>query len=97
LQEVTCKINVGNPKELKKIEFQIEDELTKELTSVTNKAQSKKLDVFGFGKLLYDNHPELWRKYKKDWAEHFSDAKVKTSVNITLETVGARVESIHEQ
>ncbi|MFC0188614.1 Ger(x)C family spore germination protein [Fictibacillus aquaticus] len=97
LQEVTCKINVGSPKELKKIEFQIEEELTKELTSVIDKAQSKKLDVFGFGKLLYDNHPEMWRKYKKDWAEHFSDANVKTTVNITLETVGARVESIHEQ
>ncbi|MFC7370584.1 Ger(x)C family spore germination protein [Fictibacillus iocasae] len=95
LQEVTCSIDVGNPAELKKIENQIEKVLTKEILKTIRKAQKKKVDVFGFGKMLYDDYPVQWKGMKENWGEQFSEAQTDIKVKIILETLGARVESIH--
>jgi spore germination protein KC len=97
LQEVTCAVDIGDPNSLMKMEKRISEELSNQVRKTVKKAQQKKTDVFGFGKLLYNTHPEVWKKYKSDWEKEFSNVEVDTNVKIKLETVGARVETIHEQ
>jgi spore germination protein KC len=97
LQEVTCDINVGDPNSLIQMEKHLNNELTTQIQRTVEKAQKRKLDVFGFGKLLYNRYPDIWNKREKNWDEEFSNVELETHVNITLESVGARVEPIHLQ
>ncbi|MGA4719950.1 Ger(x)C family spore germination protein [Fictibacillus nanhaiensis] len=97
LQEVTCAVDVGDPQKLLEMEKRVNQELARHIKSTVKKAQEEKTDVFGFGKLLYNKDPEVWKKYKENWKEKFSDVELETNVSIKLESVGARVETIHEQ
>ncbi|MET3728425.1 spore germination protein KC [Fictibacillus halophilus] len=97
LQEVTCAVDVGDPKTLLEMEKRVNEELARHIKGTVKKAQDEKTDVFGFGKLLYNKDPEVWKKYKENWKDEFSNVELETNVSIKLESVGARVETIHEQ
>lgn len=97
LQEVTCAVDVGDPNTLLEMEKRVNQALARHIKSTVEKAQDKKTDVFGFGKLLYNKDPELWKTYKEKWNEEFSNVEFEANVSIKLESVGARVETIHEQ
>ncbi|MQR96225.1 Ger(x)C family spore germination protein [Fictibacillus phosphorivorans] len=97
LQEVTCAVDVGDPNTLLQMEKGVNEALARHIKSTVEKAQDKKTDVFGFGKLLYNKDPKVWKIYKEKWNEEFSNVEFETNVSIKLESVGARVETIHEQ
>ncbi|MFG6495044.1 Ger(x)C family spore germination protein [Fictibacillus sp. UD] len=97
LQEVTCAVDVGDPKSLLLMEKRINEELSSHIVSTVKEAQEKKTDIFGFGKLFYNKYPNVWEKYKGNWKEEFANVELQTNVSIKLESVGARVETIHEQ
>ncbi|ANC77138.1 hypothetical protein ABE65_010140 [Fictibacillus phosphorivorans] len=97
LQEVTCAVDVGDPNTLLQMEKGVNQALARHIKSTVEKAQDKKTDVFGFGKLLYNKDPKVWKIYKEKWDEEFSNVEFETNVSIKLESVGARVETIHEQ
>jgi spore germination protein KC len=95
LQEVTCNLDVGDPNELHKMEKLINKEIKQEVMDAVKKAQKQKIDIFGFGKLLYNKYPDVWKQKKKNWEDEFAHLDVETHVKITLESVGARVETIN--
>lgn len=46
-------------------------------------------DVGGFGEALRIQHPQVWRKVKKDWDKTFSTIPVRFSTDIQIEDYGS--------
>jgi spore germination protein KC len=98
LQEITCDLDVSNPKILPDIEQQVEKSIKQDIESAVSKAQELEVEPFGFGKILFDKEPKLWKKnYEKGWNKKFAKVKVNTTVSIRLESVGTKVKTIHEE
>jgi spore germination protein KC len=98
VQEITCKIDVGDPNTIIEMEKQVEEQIKDDIESAVQKAQQKNIDVLGFGKILYENEPKMWEEhYKKEWKNEFSKVKIKAYVTIQIESVGTRVKTIHEK
>ncbi|MBP1989842.1 Ger(x)C family spore germination protein [Paenibacillus eucommiae] len=98
LQEVTCKMDISDPNTIIEMEKQVEEHIEHDIESAVQLAKQKKIDVFGFGKSLYDKEPKMWKKqYKKVWKKEFTKVKVTPVVTIQMESVGTRVKTIHEK
>ena len=98
LQEITCNLDVSNPTNLLDMEVQIEKSIKDDIESAVKKAQELEVEPFGFGKLLFDQEPKLWKeKYEKGWSKKFAELNVNTTVSIRLESVGTKVKTIHEE
>ncbi|MCU6795636.1 Ger(x)C family spore germination protein [Paenibacillus sp. WQ 127069] len=83
--EVTCDIDLTEPKTVEKLQKEAERELeTLMKKSVAVMQKKYKVDIFGFGQVIYNSNPKLWKSMEKDWDERFTDLKVlyKTKVNI---------------
>jgi spore germination protein KC len=98
LQEITCKLDVSNPDTLIDLEQQVEESIKQDIESAVDKAKEMEIDVFGFGKMLFDIEPKRWKEnYEKEWGEKFTKVNVKTKVTIRMESVGTKVKSINEK
>ncbi|MCZ8538337.1 Ger(x)C family spore germination protein [Paenisporosarcina quisquiliarum] len=98
LQELTCKMDVSNPKKLIDMEEQIEASIKEDIERAVEQAKKQKVDVFGFGKMVYEKEPKKWKEtYEKEWGREFANIKVDPVIFIRMESVGTRVNSIHEK
>ena len=98
LQEITCKMDVSDPKKLIDMEKQIEASMKEDIERAVEQAKKQKIDVFGFGKLVYEKEPKKWKgKYEKEWESELANVKVNPVIFIRMESVGTRVNSIHEK
>jgi spore germination protein KC len=98
LKEVTCDLDVSDPKVLKNLEKVVENALQKNIESALDKAKNLEIDVFGFGKMVYDKEPDIWEKeYGKEWGTAIRELDVSTVVSIKMENTGTRVNTINEE
>ncbi len=98
LKEVTCDLDVSDPKVLKNLEKVVENALQKNIESALDKAKNLEIDVLGFGKMVYDKEPDIWEKeYGKEWGTAIRELDVSTVVSIKMENTGTRVNTIHEE
>ncbi|MGE6486871.1 Ger(x)C family spore germination protein [Paenisporosarcina sp. NPDC076898] len=98
LQEITCNMDVSDPNNLIDMEKQVEAAIKEDIERAVEQAKEQKLDVFGFGKLVYEKEPKKWKeKYKKEWGNELANVKVDPVIFIRMESVGTRVNSIHEK
>lgn len=98
LQEITCDLDVSNPKTLLDMEEQVEKSIKQDIESAVNKAQELEIEPFGFGKILFDKEPKLWKEnYEKGWSKKFAKVNVNPTLSIRLESVGTKVKTIHEE
>jgi spore germination protein KC len=51
-------------------------------------------DIFGFGDLLYKEHPKEWNKVKENWNENFKDAHINVNVSSQINQTGILSKSI---
>ncbi|MCY8534373.1 Ger(x)C family spore germination protein [Bacillus vallismortis] len=74
---------------IERIETNIENEVKKIVGHVLKKIQKEyKADVAGFDESLRLEHPDLWKKVKKNWEDTFSKAAITYSVNVTITHYG---------
>ncbi|TYS11660.1 Ger(x)C family spore germination protein [Bacillus subtilis] len=74
---------------IERIEKNIENEVKKIVGHVLKKIQQDyKADVAGFDESLRLEHPDLWKKVKKNWDDTFSKAHITYSVNATITHYG---------
>ncbi|MHA6486388.1 Ger(x)C family spore germination protein [Bacillus cabrialesii] len=74
---------------IERIEKNIENEVKKIVGHVLKKIQQDyKADVAGFDESLRLEHPDLWKKVKKNWDDTFSKADITYSVNATITHYG---------
>lgn len=90
LAEFNCKLNISDPKVIKKIEKTI----SKKIHSLINKAiiklqQEFKSDALGWGEYLYRNNYKAWLKYRDDWSNVFTKMNYKIDVNFKITHKGS--------
>jgi spore germination protein KC len=87
--EVACSIDLSNPKEMYKLEIEMEKQINDKIQKAAHKVQKQfKSDIFGFGQAIYQEDPESWEKMKEDWDQTFVDVKVKTKIDVKLRRTG---------
>lgn len=63
--------------------------LRKELEKVIEMVQvDYGLDIFGFGEVVKDKMPDLWREIEDDWVSIFKELKVDVNTNIKIRNSG---------
>lgn len=98
IYNITSPVDIQNYKEIHKIEKAWQKSLTKDLSKVIKKFQTKYLsDIFGFGNLIYKKDPKTWNKLKKDWnSKYFPNLNIKIKTNLKIEATGSLVKTIKE-
>ncbi|MEH6994672.1 Ger(x)C family spore germination protein [Neobacillus drentensis] len=91
ISELLCNKDITKRKVIKEFEKKAEQELEKEIKEGIIEAQKLKSDVFGFGEILRITHQSQWKKYKHQWGDLFSEAKVNVEVNLEIEGTGMRI------
>ncbi len=88
-------LDVSEPNVMKEIEGLFNQRLLPEIVSAIAKAQTEfKSDIFGFGNSVHSQHPEQWKKIKKDWSDIFSKATVSVSVESSVFQTGEIRDSV---
>lgn len=96
---ITCKINlkmnieVGSyPQDfkkgldIKKLNKEMSDELTKQAKEVTNTLVQANCDALGIGRRISSFHPELWKKI--NWVEEYKNVQFEPSVKVNIIKTG---------
>lgn len=99
ISEINCKINLDDPKEIKKLEDKFNNKVKKFINKALYITQKEyKSDVFGFGNMIYREDYQTWKKIKDNWNnEIFPNIKINTKVNISLTKKGALKQTIKEE
>ncbi len=76
---------------IKRAEEAAEEEIKKKIMKALEKTQKNfKVDVAGFGKQVHIHYPELWKKWKPEWEERFSQTTVEIRVEVRIREVGTK-------
>jgi spore germination protein KC len=78
------KDRLDNPEVKKKLDEQLNEELTKRAEKVIKKLQKSRCDIFGIARELIAYHPELWNKVKDEWETVFSNMTFKPQVHARI-------------
>lgn len=69
-----------------------------EVRDTINKVQKEYgADIFGFGKVLYDNCPDEWQKIKADWPDIFPQVEYTLKVTTKIRRTGLLQKSVIEK
>ena len=99
IYNINSNTDISNYKEIKKIEETWNKSLKQDLQEVINIMKYEyQSDIFGFGNLIYQNHPKVWEKIKDDWNEkYFPNLHIKINVNMTISETGSLNHTIKEE
>ena len=95
---VECELDLNKEETLHALEKTFEREVKNAIEKTINKVQKEvDVDIFGFGAAIYHDDPKGWKKVEKNWDEEFSDVKVKVTVNLDIQLIGAINNSFKEK
>jgi len=68
-----------------KLKSQAQEQIKKEVLDTISKVQENyKSDIFGFGREVYMQMPDLWKTLEDDWDNVFSDLQVNVEVDVQI-------------
>ena len=80
-------IDISKIEPLKTVEDSFNKQIEEEITESIKKAQTEfQSDIFGFGKAVHTQHPEIWKEIKESWDDYFNEA----AINVTVESSAFR-------
>jgi spore germination protein KC len=90
VMENASEVNLGDPKNIDKLEKEIEKEIKDRMRMTLDKAQGELgSDIFGFGETLYKKYPKEWNNtYKEKWDDEFSELEVIVKPKVFVRRVG---------
>jgi spore germination protein KC len=75
--ENETKLNLMNPKIVKKLERQLEQEIDKRIHLTFELVQKEmEVDIFGFAEAFHRQYPDQWSKVKDQWDQQFPEVEV---------------------
>ncbi|MFC7392065.1 Ger(x)C family spore germination protein [Scopulibacillus cellulosilyticus] len=94
--ENDSKLNLEDPKVIKYLQTNLENEIKARIKLTLNKIQKQyKSDIFGFGRAVYQSYPKVWEKsYKKQWTRIFPMADVKVIPHVKIKQTGLTNKSL---
>ncbi len=89
LQESNSGLDMTHTKNLKKLEKKFEKEAQKQVQQTINKVQEEYgIDIFGFGVVVHQKHPNKWKSLKDHWDQTFPNTTITVKANIKINRVG---------
>ncbi|HRY13212.1 MAG TPA: Ger(x)C family spore germination protein [Syntrophomonadaceae bacterium] len=73
-----------NLENIARIEQATNNEMQGRMTAAIIKAQGLESDVFGWGLMLHQQDPQLWRQVEHDWPRLFSGLETEVKVNFAI-------------
>ncbi|WP_195575635.1 Ger(x)C family spore germination protein [Paenibacillus sp. 1001270B_150601_E10] len=90
--EVETNIDLMDPNVILKLEKLTQEEIKKEIEDSIKTLQGLKTDIIGFGNIVHQYQPELWKKVKNGWSERtFPTLECRISVNVHIQRLGLRI------
>lgn len=84
VMEMTSQLSLTQAQQRKKLEQLTEEYLEQSILAFLKEVQQQqKRDIFGFGRLIYQKYPDLWRSMEENQIDFFPDALI----NVTAEAV----------
>ncbi|EKN65710.1 germination protein, Ger(x)C family [Neobacillus bataviensis LMG 21833] len=90
ISEANTAVDLMNPKDIEKIDRQVEIEIKQQILASVKEAQKMKSDIFGFGERVHRKNPKYWNKVKRNWGEYFANLEVKVKVDSYIRREGIR-------
>ncbi|MDR4887847.1 Ger(x)C family spore germination protein [Fredinandcohnia sp. QZ13] len=85
----TTKVNLFNPKVIKKAEQKVKDEIEQRERLAFSEVQKKlNADIFGFADEFQRKYPQIWKKEKDEWNEIFPEVAVSFETKVKIERTG---------
>ncbi|WP_313758147.1 Ger(x)C family spore germination protein [Tissierella sp.] len=95
IAESSASINALNKIDIQKLETIAEKTLKNNILKTINRAQNDfELDIFGFGNLVKEKTPHIWKDIDDNWDEIFKSLKVNLDVDINIRGSGHLLESV---
>ena len=89
VMEIKSQLSISQKSERKDLEQQTAAFLQTSITDFFKDVQTQnKIDIFGFGRQLYQKNPDLWESIEDDWNELFQDAVIQVKVNAKIQSAG---------
>ncbi|ALC85625.1 spore gernimation protein GerC [Bacillus sp. FJAT-22090] len=93
--EVDCQIDLNKEETFKKLNKLYEEEIKKNINDTVKFVQEDLgSDIFGFGAKIHQDHPEEWKKLKKNWDEEFKEVPVNIKVKVEIRHTGSVINPI---
>ncbi len=94
--EDTCNHNLSNKKNMVKLQEKAELKIKNMIKKGIDVAKKYQTDIYGFGNLLYKNHPKEFKKYK-DWdKDGLDNVDVNINVQVNIRFKGSAKKNIKE-
>ncbi|REK76437.1 Ger(x)C family spore germination protein [Paenibacillus paeoniae] len=96
LLEYDCGGDLMKPEEIWEVERLVEERIASIVTDGWEVVRKHKVDVLGFGTLIYKHHPKTWKVIERNWKEEFPQTEIELNVNMKLSSTGMSGKSFKE-
>jgi spore germination protein KC len=93
--EVDCSIDLTKEKTIKKLEKIVSEKAIHLMKDAVKKSKEYSTDVFGFGNLFHQHHPDYWKENKDKWNEIFKNIEVTYKAECNLRRTGTITNPIY--
>lgn len=97
IYETNCKLDLKNPKVIKKIENSIRSHMYSNLKETINLLKNYEVDVLGLGNLLYKQDYKKWYSLKDNWDYTYKNLDFDIDLDFNLKTKGSLENTIEEE
>jgi len=85
IADVVTDFEASNSEGRQELKYIIENSIETEIKDLVAKVQKEcGVDIFGFGRKLYENNPKLFNKYNGKWNENFKDIGVEVHADVSI-------------
>ncbi|WP_195575182.1 Ger(x)C family spore germination protein [Paenibacillus sp. 1001270B_150601_E10] len=93
--EVETNIDILDPFVILELEKLTEDAIRAEVNQAITKLQALHCDIFGFGDVVHQYEPGLWRHWQKDWSDKgFPELQHDLQLTVRIQRLGLRTNSL---
>jgi spore germination protein KC len=93
-EDKNAAIDVMKESDIKAAEQLIDQEVQDYCQETVAKCQSLHSDPFGFGDLIHQTNPTVWKQIKDQWRDYYSTVKVQVKVDYVIEQTGVTNEAV---
>ena len=85
IEEQGIEINLMDEKNREMLKKYANEYLNESITNVIKKVQKDyRVDVFGFGRTVHREIPDVWKKVQNNWNDIFVDLDVQVSASVEI-------------
>ena len=94
--EVEDDINLEDSKVIEEIQKKANKKIKKRVQQAIDLAIKNKTDIFGFGKMFYQEYPKYFKEQEKEWNDNLDKIKININSNLMLKNKVSSKTSLEE-